>query len=101
MDEQKEKTYAIKIGDTLKVTIEMECICAPGPGQKFLLMRHADGIAEAKDGDKKIGEVAANMGCVLSMDRLTKDGDYAFKAGPRDLWAAFVQALEEQYGVKE
>lgn len=72
----------------------MECICSPGLGKHSMLLRIADGCAEVKNDDKRIGEVCANLGAVLSINKTEADGTYIFKAGPEALWEAFTSALD-------
>lgn len=89
----------MKVGDRVKLTIELECIFAPGCSKGHMMMTFQDCLSDVNDGDERIGEVGGAMGGSLSFMFNRPDGMTLLRAVPKTQWDALALAMREQHGV--
>lgn len=92
----------IRVGDKLKIELELRCIRSPADSKGSLVFRIADSMATLKSEDEEFGSVGGAMGGNMYIDvKLPgEDRGIALLGGAAVQWNAVAKALKEQYGVE-
>jgi len=92
----------MKVGDKLKIEIEMECVFAPGCGTGKIYMRVAGNHAEVTDSDtgEQLGRIGGAIGGVFNATLCVDGGLLDLACDVEEQWRAVTVALKEQYGIE-
>lgn len=91
----------MKVGDKIKIELEMECTMAPGAIKGRLWFRFADTIVKVTEGKggAQIGDIGGAMGGALLATVMLDGKGLTLMATVKDQWEAITKALLEQHGI--
>ncbi len=93
----------IRVGDKLKVELELNCISSPADSEGKLIMRIAGSDVTNSEG-RQIGSVGGSLAGSLYISLSPKDEkgmSIILHCTAKEQWKVVTDALAEQYGIDE
>jgi len=90
----------MRVGNRVKVELELECIFFPHDSGGSMTFRYEDCIARVSDEEREIGFIGGGIGGQLVLTIEGQEGFLILQTNARQQWEAIMSALTDQYGIK-